>query len=103
AGVELARHSREGIGLKRREAAEREKWHVGDMLRGELVDQSIVVAMSEIVLVLYTHDIGDVASFVDLCGRHIAQTQMADEALPLKAGERRELLRDRGFARRMDC
>ena len=36
------------LGLQRREAAEREVGHVGDALRGERVDQLVVLAVGEL-------------------------------------------------------
>jgi sirohydrochlorin ferrochelatase len=44
------------LGLERGESAEREVRHVGDALRGEGVDQVVVVPVGEVVEVLHTYD-----------------------------------------------
>ena len=81
-------------GLERREAAEREKGNIGDTTARQFVDQSIVIAMGEIVVVLHADDLGNTARLFDLNGCHIAQPELADQALPLEFGQRRKLFLD---------
>src|SRR5262245_58375384 len=74
----------ERVRLERREAAEREIWHIGHTQLGELLDERIVRAMSEIVVVLHTYDLGDAACFLELTRRYGADAEMSDEALALQ-------------------
>ena len=62
----LRRHVRQRRGLQRREAAEREERHIGDAVPRQLVDQRVVVAVREVVLVLHADDRRDGARFLDL-------------------------------------
>ena len=86
-------------GLQRREAAEREEGHIGDAAARQFVDQSVVVAMDEVVVVLHADDLGDAARLLELAGGHVAQSEVSDQALPLELGERRKLFLDRALAR----
>ena len=82
----------EGRGLQGREAAEREERHIGDALAGQLVDQRVVGAVGEIVVVLHADHRGDGPRLGDLGGGHVAEAQVADQALALQLGQRREPL-----------
>ena len=97
--VELGRHLGEGRRLQRREAAEREEGHIGDANLPELVDQRVVVAMDEVVVVLHASHLGDAARLHDLGGGDVAQPELADQPLSLELGQRGERLLDRAFAR----
>ena len=56
----------QGRRLQRREAAEREERHVGDAAARQLVDQRVVGAVGEVVVVLHADDLGDAARLGDL-------------------------------------
>src|SRR5690606_31626977 len=75
--------------------AEREEGHVGDAVRGELVDEAVVVAVGEVVHVLHALDPGDGPRLGHLLRRGVADAQMPDEALPLQFHERFERFGDR--------
>ena len=49
----------QGRRLQRREPAERKERHIGDAVAGKIVDQRVVGAMRQIVLVLHADDLGD--------------------------------------------
>ncbi len=59
--------------LERREPAEREERHVRDALPGQVVDQGVVVAVGQVVVVLHAHDVGDRLRLGHLGGRDVAQ------------------------------
>ena len=42
-------------------------------------------------MVLHAHDLGDTARLFELAGGHVAQVELADQALPLELGQRRKL------------
>ena len=52
--------------LQRREAAEREERHIGGARRRKLIDQRVVVAVGEVVMVLHADDLGNGARLLDL-------------------------------------
>ena len=56
---QAVRHVRQGGRLQRREPAEREERYVWDALPSQVVDQGVVVALSQILVVLHAHDVGD--------------------------------------------
>ena len=87
----------QGCRLQRLEPAEREERHIGDAVAGQIVDQGVVAAMREIVVVLNADDRGDPASFRDLRGRDVAEPDVADEALPLELGQGCQRRFDRPF------
>ena len=47
----------QGRRLQRVESAERKERHIGDAVAGKIVDQGIVAAMRQIVLVLHADDL----------------------------------------------
>ena len=53
--------------------------------------------MRQIVVVLHADDLADPAPFRDLRGRHVAEPDMADQALPLQLGEHGERRLDRAL------
>ena len=71
-------------------AAKREEWHIGDALGRKFLDQGIIVAMGQIVVVLHAYDFGNPAPFRELDGCHVAQAEMTDQAFLLQFGERGE-------------
>ena len=77
--------------MQRREPAEREVRHKGDAAAGEIVDQSVVGPVCQIVLVLHADDLADLASLRDLQGRDVAEAEVADQALLLTFSQDREL------------
>ena len=80
-GPEPTRDGRQGKRLQRREPAEREERYVRDALPGQLVDQGVVVALGQVVVVLHAHDVGDRLRLGDLGGRDVAQADVADSPL----------------------
>ncbi len=93
-GPEPARDVRQRGRLQRREPAEREERHVGDALPGQVVDQGVVVAVGQVVVVLHAHDVGDRLRLGHLGGRDVAQADVADQPLALEVGQHRHLLGD---------
>ena len=93
-GPEPARDGRQGGRLQRREPAEREERHVRDALPGQVVDQGVVVAVGQVVVVLHAHDVGDRLRLGHLGGRDVAQADVADQPLALEVGQHRHLLGD---------
>jgi hypothetical protein len=95
-----------GIGqlrrLQRREAAERKERHISDAVAAEIVDQRVVVAMRDIVVVLHADDVRDGARLRDLPGRHVAEADMTDEPLALELGQGGERRLDRALGRPVD-
>ena len=71
--------------LQRSEAAERKERHIGDAVAGQIVDQGVVGAMRQIVMVLHADDLADPAPFRDLRRRDIAQPDVAHQALAAAA------------------
>ena len=51
---------------QRAESAEREERHGGNATGCEFVDEGVVAAMREVVMVLDAHDIDEAASFFEL-------------------------------------
>ena len=70
---------------------------------GQLVDQRVVLAVREVVVVLHADDRRDAARLRDLGGRDVAQAEMADQALALELGQRGERLLERAFAGPVDA
>jgi hypothetical protein len=70
-----------------REAAERKERHVRYLIAVERVDQLIVVPLNEIVEILDADDIADAATFSHLRRGNMAQSDMADQPLPLQIGK----------------
>src|SRR6185312_9555013 len=68
-----------------------------DAVAGQIVDQRVVVPMRQIVVVLHADDVAYFAAFGDLRRRHVAQSNVTDQALALKVGEYSELRFDRAF------
>ena len=96
---EVRRNIRQRRRLQRREAAEREERHVCDTVRGERVDERVVVTMRDVVLILHADDLGHLAALLDLRGGDVAEPDMPDEALLLQLHERAEGRLDRSLAR----
>ena len=80
--------------LQRSKAAEGEEGDVRDALRGEVLDESVVVAFGEVVLVLDADDVCDLLSGGELRGVHVGHAEVGDEALLLQFGERGQWLLD---------
>ena len=85
--------------LEKREAAKREEGHIGDAAARQFIDQRVVVAMHEIVMVLQADDLGDAVCLLELAGGHVAQAELSDQALPLELGQGRKLFLDRALVR----
>jgi hypothetical protein len=69
--------------------------------RGQIVDQGIVGAMRQIVVILHTDDLANASPFSDLRRRDIAQADATHEALVPELGQYREWGFDRSFGRSM--
>src|SRR6478672_3738878 len=85
--------------MDRCEAAKREEGHIGDAAARQFIDQRVVAAMHEVVMVLHADDLGDAARLFELARGHIAQPELSDQALPLELGQGRKLFLDRAFVR----
>ena len=100
-GPESACDGQQGGRLQRREPAEREERHVSDALSGQVVDQGVVVAVGQVVVVLHAHDVGDRLRLDHLGGRDVAQADVADQPLVPEVGQHRHLLGDGSRLRAM--
>ena len=98
-GAEPLRHIGQRRRLQRREAAEREEWHIGDANPGKVVDHRIVAPMREIVLVLHTDDLADPTRFGDLRRGDIAQPDVTYQTPLLEFGQHGQRRLDRSFCR----
>ncbi len=91
----------QGLRLQRREAAEREERHIGDALLAECVDQAIVVAVHQVVVVLHADYRRDALRLGNLPGGDVADAEMANQTLLLQLGQCTELWLDGAFGRRV--
>eukprot|EP00166_Cyanidium_caldarium_P001965 ctg_2045.g472 len=80
-------------------AAQRKVRHVGDAVASELVDQRVVGAIRQVVVVLHADDIADAARLGHLGGRDVAQSDMTYQALTLQVDQHAERLRERSLGR----
>ena len=78
-------------GLERRESPKREEGHIGDAAARQFIDQRVVLAMHEVVMVLHADDLGDAVRLFELARGHVAQAELSDQALPLELGQGRKL------------
>jgi len=62
-----------------------------------VVDQGVVVALGQVVVVLHAHDPGKGLGLGHLGGGDVAQAEMADQALALEVGQHGDLLGDGTF------
>src|SRR6516165_6100107 len=62
-----------------------------------MLDERIVLAMSEIVVVLNADDLGNASCFLELARRHGADADVSDEALALQLCKHLDLGSDRPF------
>ena len=74
---------------------------IGNAVAGQIVDQGIVGAMRQIVVILHADDLANTSPFSDLRRRDIAQADTAHEALVPELGQQREWGFDRSFGRSM--
>ena len=98
-GAETAGNRFECVGLQWSEAAEREVGHVGNALRGEGVDQVIVLPVGDVVEVLHAHNRRDGLCFDDLLGGDGADTEVLDQSLVLQLRKYGEWFGDRAGRR----
>ena len=70
--------------------------------RGQLVDQRVVVAMRQVVMVLHADDRRRSGAFRDLRGGDVAQADVAHQALALQLGQHGERRLDRALGGAMD-
>src|SRR5260370_30056552 len=76
--------------LQWRKASKREVRHVGDTLGGQIVDESVVTTLGDVVQVLNTDDLGDRLGIYYLPGRDCAEADMLNQTLLLEFSERGE-------------
>src|ERR1035438_10016541 len=76
--------------LQRGEPSQWKVRHVGDALRGESIDESVVGALGDVVEVLDAHNLRDSLRLSQLPGRDRAETDMPNQALLLQFGKRRQ-------------
>src|SRR5215471_515888 len=81
--------------LQRREASKWEVGHVCNALCGQIVDESVVPTLGQVVKVLNADYLRDRPGFGQLAGRDRTKADMVNEALLLELGERRERLFER--------
>ena len=62
----------QGRRLQRIETAEREERHIGGAVARQIVNQRVVVAVRQVVIILHANDFANLASFRDLRGRDVA-------------------------------
>ena len=86
-------------GLQRGETAERVERDKGDAQLRAAVEQRIVAAVSQVVPVLHADDPADGLRLGHLIGRHVAETQVPDQALALQPGQHAERPGDRAGGR----
>src|ERR1700677_4925195 len=75
-GIEARGGARQSCRLQRVEPTQWKERHVGDALRGKIVDESIVVPVCHVVEVLDAHDVRDGLSLMELSGSDVAQADM---------------------------
>ena len=68
-------------------------------MRGQVVDESIVVPVRHIVEILHANDLCHGLRFGQLLGRNVAQTDVTDQSLTLEFDEFSQRFRDRSFRR----
>src|SRR5579872_3449387 len=98
-GIEARRDVRQGGRLQRVEPTEWKERHIGDALRGKVIDESIVVPVCHVVEILHAYDLGNGLSLSELRGTDVAQTDVADQPLTFKLGEHTQWLPDRSLRR----
>src|SRR5579872_470383 len=81
------------------EASEREKRNIRYPLRGQVIDESIVVPLGHVVEILHADNLGYGLRFSELLGRNVAQTDMPDQSLTLEVDEDGQWLLDRFLPR----
>src|SRR6516162_812894 len=81
--------------LQWREASEREVRHVGNTLGGQIVDESVVAALGDVVEVLNADNLRDRLRLGQLPGRNRAEADMLNQTLLLEFGECGEWLFER--------
>src|SRR5262249_41359305 len=70
------------------EPAEREKRHVSNALFLQFINQRIVGSMGDIISILYANNWHHLSGVFDLFTGNVAQTNVTDEALLSKFGQR---------------
>src|ERR1700756_3953522 len=85
--------------LQGSEASEREKRNIRYPLRGQVIDESIVVPLGHVVEILHADNLCYGLRFGQLLGRNVAQTDMPDQSLTLEFGEHGQRLFDRFLPR----
>ena len=78
------------------------KRHVGDLLPCQILDESVVDAMCDVIEVLDADDLRDGLGLSKLRGADIAQAEMTNESLALQLGEHDERFGDGAFGRPRD-
>jgi len=93
--IHALRHLGKRLGLERGETAQRKERNITDALPRKFIDQRIIIAMDQIVVVLHAHYFGDPLGLRHLRRGDIAEAQMPDQSLSLQIGQRRESFLDR--------
>jgi hypothetical protein len=60
----------------------------------EVINETVIIAVRNVVQILHANDIRDFLRFNELLRRHITQIEMKDESLMLKFGEYGQRLLD---------
>ncbi|EGD08791.1 hypothetical protein XVE_2912 [Xanthomonas vesicatoria ATCC 35937] len=77
------------VRLQRRKATQWEKWNIGDALLRKRIDQGVIVAFDQVVVVLHTDNLGQRLRLGDLPCGDVAQTDVAHQALALELDQAR--------------
>ena len=69
------------------ESAQREERNISDALRGEIIDEGVIVPACHVIKILDANCLGHGLRLSELFGSNVAQTDVADEPLTLELGE----------------
>jgi hypothetical protein len=67
-----------------RKTTQWKEWHEGDAILRQLVNQSVIHAMREVVVVLDADDIGELVTLCELFSRDVAEADVPDQPFCLK-------------------
>ncbi len=85
----MLRGSRQRLELKRLEPAEREIGNIRDVGVGQFIDESVILPMGQIVVVLDADNFAQTTRFPHLVARHVAYAYVPDQAPTLEIDQHR--------------
>src|SRR5580658_2655924 len=74
--------------LQGRKSSEWKVRHIGDTLRGQIVNESVVATLGQVIEVLDANNLRDSLRLGQLLGRDRTKANMLNQALVLEVGER---------------